>query len=353
VPQQTDTEALRNSLTREVTNDAYAISSQIFKGQEPDVARVSNDQVDERYRQAFLKGDRGYLQQEAVRDPVQFLASMDRLGVTMPPGQEITSDPKLPAAAKANVPLPKPPESATQATYQQFAQVPSLPLPQPAPAPVPASLPPAAAPGPPPGLAAPPVAMPPPPGVIPAMAEGGVVTQPTVALIGEQGPEAVVPLTDVTSGNYPGNAPAGNAPFDAARPQPGDIQNYIDQAARARGIDPATAMTVAYFEGGRDPRNPNQPAFSDPAVRGTFPTGSSWWPFQLHYGGPGYQQYGSVAGLGNEFSAQTGYQPGDPAAWRASVDFALDTALKRGWYPTWYGSKPGGITQWQGIPRQA
>jgi len=348
-PSQTDTEALRNSLTREVTNDAYAISAQIFKGQEPDVARVSNEQLDQRYRQAFLSNDRSYLMQEAGRDPAQFMASMERLGVTMPAGQELSQDPKLPKEAKANVPLPKPPESATQSTYQQFSQVPSLPLPQPAPAPMPASLPPVSAPGPVP-LAAPPAAMPPPPGVIPAMAEGGIVTQPTLALVGEQGPEAVVPLTDVTSGNYPGSAPAGNAPFDPARPQPGEIQTYIDQAARSRGIDPVTAMTVAYFEGGRDPRNPNAEPFSDPAVRGTFNTGSSWWPFQLHYGGPGYQQYGNVAGLGNEFTAATGYQPGDPRAWRASVDFALDTALKRGWYPTWYGSKPGGISQWQGLP---
>ncbi len=45
---------------------------------------------------------------------------------------------------------------------------------------------------------------PPPPPVIlgpngqplPAMAQGGVVTQPTVALIGERGPEAVVPLSN-------------------------------------------------------------------------------------------------------------------------------------------------------------
>jgi hypothetical protein len=197
-----------------------------------------------------------------------------------------------------------------------------------------------------PPVGAPP--MPPPPGPIPAMASGGVVTQPTVALIGEQGPEAVVPLTDATSPGYPGAQPA----YDPAHPQPGEIQNYIDQAARARGIDPAVAMSVAYFEGGRDPSNPSQPAFTNPAVRGTFATGSSWWPFQLHYGGPGYQQYGTTPGLGNDFTAQTGYQPGDPAAWRASVDFALNTALQRGWYPTFYGSQPAGVSRWQGIPQQ-
>ena len=32
------------------------------------------------------------------------------------------------------------------------------------------------------------------------MAEGGIVTQPTLALIGEAGPEAVVPLNGFSSG---------------------------------------------------------------------------------------------------------------------------------------------------------
>ena len=211
----------------------------------------------------------------------------------------------------------------------------------PPPMPVGPALPPLPAGGPPPG-APPPMGMPGP--GIPAMASGGIVTQPTVALLGERGPEAVVPLQpDPDLVAHLGGTTAAN-------PQPGDIQNYIDQAARARGIDPQVAMAVAYNEGGHDPSNPQQAAFTNPAVRGTFATGSSWWPFQLHYGGPGYQQYGTTPGLGNEFTAQTGFQPGDPAAWRASVDFALDTALQRGWYPTFYGSVPAGVSRWQGIP---
>jgi len=184
------------------------------------------------------------------------------------------------------------------------------------------------------------------------MATGGVVTQPTLALIGEAGPEAVVPLRDYQAPGIGNLNPGVGLPPDPARPAPGEIQAYIDQAARARGIDPEVAMAVAYHEGGQNPQMPNQPAFTDPAVRGTFPTGSSWWPFQLHYGGPGYEQYGTTAGLGNEFTQATGYQPGDPAAWKPSVDFALDTALQRGWYPTWYGSRPAGVSAWQGIPRR-
>jgi len=330
---------IRNALTREASNDAYSIAQDVFKGTMPDVSRVSNEQLDARYHQAILTGDRQYLQAEAARDPAQFMASMKRLiddgRAVMPPDKPLEPQPALPQAAKANVPVPKPPAGAQAPTFAQPDQVPA---PQPA-----LPMPPAPAPLAPP----PPMPAPPPPGVIPAMASGGVVTQPTLALIGEQGPEAVVPLSpDPDLTRHLGGV-------NPANPQPGEIQSYIDQAARARGIDPATAMTVAYFEGGRDPQKPEQPAFTDPAIRGTFSTGSSWWPFQLHYGGQGYSQYGTAAGLGNEFTQQTGYQPGDPAAWRASVDFALDAALKRGWYPTWYGSKPGGVTQWQGIPGHA
>jgi hypothetical protein len=37
-------------------------------------------------------------------------------------------------------------------------------------------------------------------GGIPAMAEGGIVNKPTLALIGEAGPEAVVPLSKMNAG---------------------------------------------------------------------------------------------------------------------------------------------------------
>ena len=113
---QPDSTVLRDSLTREVTNDAYAISQQIFKGQEPDVARVDNEELDTRYYQAILNDDRRYLMSEAARDPSQFMASMQRLiddqRAFMPPGSELDQQGKLPQAAKANVPLPKPPQEA-------------------------------------------------------------------------------------------------------------------------------------------------------------------------------------------------------------------------------------------------
>ena len=167
---------------------------------------------------------------------------------------------------------------------------------------------------------------------IPAMASGGIVTKPTVALIGEAGPEAVVPLGGLVpeaAGMQPGT------PTPTPTPTPEQIQAYITQAAAARGIDPAIALRVAMHEG---------LAKGNPAEEASFETGKSWWPFQLHYGGPGYEQWGDTAGLGNDFTAATGWRPGDPQAWQPSVDFALDAAVQRGWYPTFYGSQPAGRT---------
>lgn len=166
-----DPDVLRDSLTREVTNDAYAIAGQIFKGPHSDVSRVSNEQLDERYRQAFLSEDRGYLMAEASRDPAQFLAAMERLGVSMPPGEELQPDPPLPKAAKSAAPIPKAPTATQPTTYAAPEDVPAPALPTPPAAP--AAVPPmvlspsqAAVP-----LPAPVTAMPPPPGVIPPPAQ--------------------------------------------------------------------------------------------------------------------------------------------------------------------------------------
>jgi hypothetical protein len=164
-----DPDVLRDSLTREVTNDAYAIAGQIFKGPHSDVSRVSNEQLDERYRQAFLSEDRGYLMAEASRDPAQFLAAMERLGVSMPPGEELQPDPPLPKAAKSNAPIPKAPAATQVQTYDTPEEVPAaLPMPPGAPVAMPPMvLPPSAAP---PPLQSPMTTVPPPP-VIPPPAQ--------------------------------------------------------------------------------------------------------------------------------------------------------------------------------------
>ena len=139
---------------------------------------------------------------------------------------------------------------------------------------------------------------------------------------------------------------ASVGPYRAPEQRGGDedVAGYIRQAAAKRGIDPDTAIKVAESEGGLVPNR-----------TGSFATGKSFWPFQLHYGGPGYEQFGNVAGMGNTFTAQTGHQPGDPAAWRAATDYALDAAQKNGW-GAWYGARNVGVTGRQGIgaaPAQA
>lgn len=121
----------------------------------------------------------------------------------------------------------------------------------------------------------------------------------------------------------------------------GEIADYIRQAAMMRGIDPNVALTVAANEGG----------WEEPARQGRFPTGYSWWPFQLHYamaGQPGVTD--PTTGMGDDFTRQTGFAPGDPRAWKASIDFALDHAQRYGW-GAWYGARKVGITGFDGIAR--
>lgn len=120
-----------------------------------------------------------------------------------------------------------------------------------------------------------------------------------------------------------------------------DVEGYIRRAAAQRGIDPDTAIRVAQGEGGLVPNR-----------TGSFKTGKSFWPFQLHYGGAGtpYASYGNVAGMGNAFTEKTGWQPGDPNAWQAATDYALDAAKQQGW-GAWYGARNQGITGYQGISR--
>jgi hypothetical protein len=54
--------------------------------------------------------------------------------------------------------------------------------------------------------------------------------------------------------------------------------------------------------------------------------------------------------MGNGFTALTGWQPGDPAAWRDSVRYALNRAKANGW-GAWYGAAAAGVGQWDGIDR--
>ena len=116
---------------------------------------------------------------------------------------------------------------------------------------------------------------------------------------------------------------------------------FIREAARVRGIDPDIAVRVAMSEGGTMP----------PGNVGKFNTGWSYWQLQLHYameGKPGVTN--PTVGMGEGFTALTGWEPGDPAAWRDSVRYALNRVKAGGWGP-WYGAAAVGVGTWDGIDR--
>jgi tape measure domain-containing protein len=123
----------------------------------------------------------------------------------------------------------------------------------------------------------------------------------------------------------------------------GEVSEYIARAAQQRGIDPNIALRVADSEGGSDSK----------MQVGKFKTGWSFWPFQLHYamrGMPGVTD--PTTGMGDSFTRETGWQPGDVDAWKDSIDYALDAAAKHGW-GAWYGAAKAGISNMQGVPGHA
>jgi hypothetical protein len=112
----------------------------------------------------------------------------------------------------------------------------------------------------------------------------------------------------------------------------GDLENYIAQAAAKRGIDPNTALRV-YGSEGKSAYVGDQ--------------GSSFGPFQMHYGNiaPGGNR---VAGMGDDFTKATGLDARNPETVNQQIDFALDQAKKNGW-GAWHGAQKVGIGQFDGI----
>lgn len=110
-----------------------------------------------------------------------------------------------------------------------------------------------------------------------------------------------------------------------------DVEEYIRHAALARGINPDVAVAVS-----RNESRLGQDYTGD--------QGSSFGPYQLHYGrvAPGGN---AVGGLGDTFTKKTGLNARDPKTWRDQVDFSLDQARAGGWGPWhgWKGSPGAGI----------
>lgn len=101
---------------------------------------------------------------------------------------------------------------------------------------------------------------------------------------------------------------------------PEQVEARIRAAAQARGIDPDVAVQVARSEG---------------LYNYTGDAGSSFGPFQLHYGGVAGGG-NSVSGLGDVFTRQTGLDARDPSTLDAQIGFVLDWAKTHGW-GAWHG----------------
>lgn len=108
-----------------------------------------------------------------------------------------------------------------------------------------------------------------------------------------------------------------------------DVEAFIANAARKRGIDPNIALEVYRREGAG--------GWQSSVVKNGIRE-PSYGPFQLYTGG----------GLGNKFQKETGLDPRDPSTWQQNITFALDEAKKGGWGP-WMGAKAAGITGFAGI----
>lgn len=121
-----------------------------------------------------------------------------------------------------------------------------------------------------------------------------------------------------------------------------EVERHIRQSAIQRGIDPDVAVEVARREGGLS--NPTQRSYA----RKNGIREPSFGPFQLLEGGQGT---GYPRGLGNAFVQKYGVSASDPRAWRAGVDFALDTVRNKGW-GQWYGARNAGITGFTGVNRR-
>lgn len=127
------------------------------------------------------------------------------------------------------------------------------------------------------------------------------------------------------------------ARFDATPPasvadvNPANVEAYIRQAARARGIDEETAVNVAKSEGLAPGVWQSTETYNGARER-------SFGPFQLFMDG----------GLGNKFQQEYGKSPEDPSTVYDQIDFALDEAAKGGWGP-WHGAKRVGIGSRDGL----
>jgi hypothetical protein len=300
-------------IANEIKRDAKPIADGVFgnNARHPDMATVSNAELEQIFRDAYARNDREWLMSEAQRDPQQFLDVTDRIGVPDPP----TDLQGKPLAANAPTD-PKAALAAIQSAQQNAAQA-VAPLPTPGAAagigPTPAAVPmPAALPAPPLAPQAP-LILGPNGQPLPAMAGGGIVTQPTVALIGEQGPEAVVPLDAPKDRWY---SPTQQARVGTGRTDfVSSLRPYADLTAQATGIDPNLLLAMAANETGWGRSATAQQQNNLFSIQG--PSG-------------GASRWASYTSPGDAFQAFTELLQNNPryaAAWQARADPARFLSL--------------------------
>lgn len=114
-------------------------------------------------------------------------------------------------------------------------------------------------------------------------------------------------------------------------PSQEDVQNYIIQAAKAKGVNPDEALKVYAAEGlAGDPTENWQSKIVADGKRE-----ESYGPFQLNMG---------PQGVGTIMLKETGLDPRDPKNWQAGVDYALGHAAKHGWRD-WMGAQKIGLAE--------
>jgi hypothetical protein len=119
-----------------------------------------------------------------------------------------------------------------------------------------------------------------------------------------------------------------------------EVLSYLVEGARRRGIDP-NLVVKAFNHEGLSVFDPNKPD------RGG-DEGSSFGPFQLHYGGMSKSM--PRPGMGDDFTRATGLDARDPSTWRAQTDYVLDHLAHGGSWSPWMGAKAEGITGRMGLP---
>ena len=127
----------------------------------------------------------------------------------------------------------------------------------------------------------------------------------------------------LTGGGSAKAATQGGGSFGGANSR-GEVQDFIRQAAIARGLNPDDMLRIVSGEGGFDPK-----------WVGGGDDQSSFGPFQLHYGG--ISSRFPHSGLGDTFTQQTGLSAKTNETWRQQVEFALNYIAEHGFDP-WKGS---------------